>query len=441
MCYTNGMELCKGFENKIICVAVSGGADSVALLHFCKGCEKEGGYSLVAAHCEHGIRGEESIADMRFVEGLCRAWSIPLYCFQEDCVARAKREKVSLETAARNFRYACFSALLDEGKADYIATAHHRGDEAETVLFRLCRGASLSGAAAMREQSGVFLRPFLQRSKQDVFDYIQANGLSYREDRTNLETQATRNKLRLEILPALEAAIPESGKNLARFAALAAEDDALLYELSNGLLRECEGGIEVAFCEKKPLFTRACLTALKRLGVERDYTSTHLNALYALQSLERGAQLSLPKGIRAKKREGGVFLFVENEEQLAPLAQEESCERDEFEGGRYAAKLSLAPPTDALEGWKILTLDREKLPKTAVFRFRKEGDTIRTFGGVTKSLKKFFNEKKIPVKAREGLPLLAERESGVVYAVCGVEICEALKVDEGATPTYLYLRK
>ncbi len=435
------MELCKGFENKIICVAVSGGADSVALLHACKACQNEGGYSLVAAHCEHGIRGEESLADMRFVEGLCRAWGIPLYTFQEDCIERSKREKVSLETAARAFRYESFLRLVAEGKADYIATAHHQGDEAETVLFRLCRGASLTGAAAMRARSGVFLRPFLGRSKREILEYIQENGLEYREDSTNFQTQATRNKLRLEVLPLLENAIPEASKNLANFAALAAEDDALLYELSEKLLRRTDAGIEVAFCDKKPLFTRACLTALKALGVGRDYTSAHLNALFFLQGLERGARVALPQNVGAEKREDGVWFCVKTAETPLALAEEQSCEIETFEGGMYAAKFSPCPPTDALEGWKVLTLDREKLPQTAVFRFRKEGDTIRTFGGVTKSLKKLFNEKKIPVKARAGLPLLAEKESGRVYAVCGVEISETVKVDEGGTPTYVYLRK
>ena len=142
------------FFGKRICVAVSGGADSVALLCALKNERAEKGFSLCAAHCEHGIRGEESLADMRFVQALCCEWGIELYLFSEDCLARAKREKQSVETAARNFRYACFQQIINEGKADYIALAHHKNDEAETVLLHLARGASLTGAGAMQEESG-----------------------------------------------------------------------------------------------------------------------------------------------------------------------------------------------------------------------------------------------------------------------------------------------
>ena len=125
----------RDFSGKTICVAVSGGADSVALLHYLKNLQTEYRYGLCALHCEHGIRGAESVEDMQFVQRLCKAWDIPLFVFVEDCPLRAKREKTSLETAARNFRREKYDALLCEGKADCIATAHHSGDEAETVLF------------------------------------------------------------------------------------------------------------------------------------------------------------------------------------------------------------------------------------------------------------------------------------------------------------------
>ena len=148
------------YRGKRICVAVSGGADSVALLHYLYGLKEKNGFSLCAVHCEHGIRGEDSLADRSFVEAICRAFEVELYVFLEDCPARAKREKESLETAARNFRHESFRKLIQEGKADYIATAHHKNDEAETLLFRLARGTSLGGMSAMKEENGYLLRPF-----------------------------------------------------------------------------------------------------------------------------------------------------------------------------------------------------------------------------------------------------------------------------------------
>ena len=136
------MEL-RNFKNKKICVALSGGVDSVALLHYMKSCQ-DFGYTLCAVHCEHGIRGEESLADMRFVQELCKTWGIELFLFQEDCPARSAQEKESLETSARNFRKECFARLIEEGKADYIATAHHQKDQAETVLLNLYVKATLN---------------------------------------------------------------------------------------------------------------------------------------------------------------------------------------------------------------------------------------------------------------------------------------------------------
>ncbi len=429
------------FQNKKICVAVSGGGDSVALLHYMKNHQAEGGYLLSAVHCEHGIRGQESLDDQAFVQALCREWEIPLHLFSADCMARSKSGKSSLETAARAFRYECFSKLLEGGECDFIATAHHQKDEAETVLFRIARGTALGGAAAMREQCGGYIRPFLHTSKGEILEYIERHGLTFREDYTNFQTQATRNKIRLEVLPKLEEAVPEATKNIASFAALAAEDDALLYRLSEGLLCYGQGEVTVRFSQEKPLFTRACLTALKGLGLTRDYTSTHLRDLFALQDLERGAQLTLPQNVRAKKGEEGVVFFLNEERSLPPLGEEKAFTESGFAGGMYEVKLSETPPKEGEFVEKLLRLDIDKLPESAVFRFRQEGDSMATFGSGRKTLKKLFNEKKIPPTLRGYLPLIAEEE-GEVYAVCGVEISENVKVDEGTKKVrYLYLQR
>lgn len=431
----------KDYNGKRICVAVSGGVDSVALLHYLHSKRSDGGYRLFAVHCEHGIRGEESVGDMRFVESLCLAWEIPLYIFKEDCPARAIEEKCSLETAARHFRYESFAKLIEEDKVDYIATAHHKNDDAETVLFRLARGTSLSGVRGIAKAQGYLLRPFLSKSKAEILSYAKANGLEHREDYTNFQTDATRNKLRLEILPALENAVPGASENLARFARLAEEDDTLLYELSKSLLQEREEGYEVKFSDKKPLFTRACLSALKLLGMDKDYTALHLESVFALQQSERGAKLNLPQGVVAEKTVEGVFLSNKQEEILPPIKRSVLFTEMQFDGGRYAVKVAKTPEYPEGEGWRTLKIDGDKLPENAYFRFREDGDRIEKFGGGTKTLKKFFNEKKIPVKERAHLPLIAG-EDGTVYAVCGVEISEKVKVDEDTKNTlYVCMKK
>lgn len=429
----------KKYQGKRICVAVSGGEDSVALLHYLNSLKEKHGYSLCAVHCEHGIRGEESLEDMRFVQALCEEWGVELYLFQEDCPARAKRAKESLETAARNFRYESFQALLREGKTDFIATAHHKNDEAETALFRLARGTSLGGMSAMKEESGYLLRPFLKWSKKEISVYSQENRLSYRVDKTNLETDATRNKIRLEVLPRLEEAVPGATENIARFAYMVNEDDELLYELAKDLLSyDDEDGYEIAFSNKKPLFTRACLLAFKKLGLGKDYTSAHLDGVFALQQSERGARLDLPKNLRAERGVRSVYIYMHREEVYPPLGKEKPFAVGVYNGGRYEVVVSMEAPAMEEGVWKTLRLDKDKLPQNAIFRFRKDGDKIKAFSGDTKALKKLFNEKKIPVRERGYIPLVADKDSGEVYAVCGVEISEKVKVDEG-TEKVLYI--
>lgn len=421
------------FSKKRICVAVSGGVDSVSLLHYLHDRQTQYGYRLFAVHLEHGIRGEESLADMRFVQTLCKKWNIPLFTFAENCPMRAEREKNSLETAARNFRYEKFAQLVKADKVDYIALAHHQNDEAETVLFRIARGAALSGAKGMVEQNGYLLRPFLSWKKSEIVEYAKAHNLEYCIDKTNFELCATRNKLRLSVLPLLEEIVPSATENIARFAALAAEDDGYLYAESERLVqKDKDGRWLVAFSNAKPLFRRACLTVLKTLGVVRDYTSAHLESAFALQGLEGGACLCLPQGVIAKKTAEGIVFYLQSGEEVFPLEKpsEKAFSESGFDGGRYEVSVYSTMPNTAKDEWKILALDIDKLPQDAVFRFRREGDRIEKFGGGTKSLKKFFNEKKIPVEEREWLPLIAEKDGDVVYAVCGVEIADGVKITE-----------
>ena len=430
----------KDFAGKRICVAISGGVDSVSLLHYLKKWEKEYGYTLCAVHCEHGIRGEESLADARFVEEYCACLSVPLYRFSEDCPSRAKRDKQSLETAARAFRQECFGQILSEGKAEYIATAHHKNDDAETVLFRLMRGTSLTGVGGMVEMNGKIIRPFLSWTRAEIVAYAEENSLPYCEDSTNQEMDATRNKLRLQILPFMEEAVPGTLENLVRFSHLASEDDDLLYEYAKALVAEEADGITVKFCEKKPLFRRACLLALKSLGVQRDYTALHLENAYNLQSLERGARLSFPKGVEAEKKEEGICFYKAFEEVLEDKKPTQNFSLNGFDGGRYAVSVSLNPIKEE-NGWRVLKVDGEKIPKAALYRYRQEGDFIQRFGGGKKTLKKFFNEEKTPVTEREYLPLIAE-ENGEVYVVCGVEISEKVKVTvDTKMPLYISIRK
>ena len=378
---------------------------------------------------------------MRFVQDICEKWGVPFYIFQDDCIDKAEREKLSLETAARAFRRDCFLALVRERKADYIATAHHISDQAETVLFHIARGSALSGVGGMQEMDGVFIRPFLTWTKEDILAYTQEHGLQFRTDSTNLTPCATRNKLRLQVIPALKEIVSGAEENIARFALLATQDEAFLTAQSEKLITRTDENIIVAFSQERSLFRRACLLAMQALGVEKDYTYTHLESVFLLQRLERGAKISLPQGVRAEKALDGVIFY--RQEELPPVSKAtEKFSQSGFDGGRYAVKVQTQQPTAQENAWKVLRIDGDALPKNAVFRFRQDGDYIQKFGGGTKSLKKLFNEKKIPVAERAYLPLVAEEQGNRVFVVCGVEIADQVKVtNETKQVLYLSLQK
>jgi len=410
-------------KNKTVCVALSGGRDSVALLHYLVESASSGDFSLCAVHCEHGIRGEESLRDASFVSDLCKRLSVTLYKYSADCPARAKRDKISVETAARQFRYECFGELLSLGKADVIATAHHADDNAETVLFNLCRGSSLSGLKGIADRKG-FVRPFISVTREEINDYIKENGLEYVEDSTNSEEDATRNVIRLRVAPVLKACVPGAVKNISRLSLLAAEDDEFLYSLAEKVLSFADGAAFIEAAAPKPVFMRAALAALKRLGIEKDYTYEHLLSVYSLSSNESGAKISLPKGVCAIREYDKICIYKEEEKPLgnAPFAAGKTI----LNGIEI---LVASSPDKGKNGCKTLRFNPRAIPEGCVFRFRRDGDIFVKFGGVKKNLSDFFCEKKIPLRDRDFIPLVAKE--GEILAVCGVEISEKIKcVDE-----------
>ena len=192
-------------------VALSGGADSVALLlgllHL--------GQPLVAAHCNFHLRGEESDADEAFVRQLCEERGVTLYVEHFDTKAYAKQQRISIEMAARELRYDYFEKLRQTLGATSIAVAHHRDDNVETLLLNLVRGSGLKGLCGMRRQNGYIMRPLLELSRTDIENYLHAEGQAFRTDSTNTDTAFKRNKIRHELLPLLRTLNPSVEATLA----------------------------------------------------------------------------------------------------------------------------------------------------------------------------------------------------------------------------------
>lgn len=213
-----------------LCVAVSGGADSTALLLAMHQNAAALGIGLSAAHLHHGIRGDEAEADLAFLRELCARLDVPLAVEHADVPAAAKADRETMEEAARNARLAFFDTLLASGQATSIATAHTQDDQAETVMMKLIRGAwteGLGGIAPVLERAnGRMVRPLLGARRVDVIAFLQAHHQTWREDSTNALPQHTRNRVRATLMPLLAGFNPSIDATLANTATLAREEEA-----------------------------------------------------------------------------------------------------------------------------------------------------------------------------------------------------------------------
>jgi len=335
-----------------ICIAVSGGADSVALLlavHAANNAKHDSlGVGLSAAHVQHGIRAaEESEADQQFVEALCARLDIPLHIHRADIPERVARTRETIEEAARNVRYDFFTSLIARGEADAVLTAHTLDDQAETVLMKLLRGAWTEGLSAIHPvlqlpgpRPGKILRPFLNTPRAEIETYLKQLNQPWREDSTNTDTAYTRNRIRHDLMPQLREYNPSLDQTLANLAELAREEEARWQVELNRLLPQIllpgkpvrGGGRSVSTAPGQsavaieldrlrtldPALRRRVLRAAARqLGARISFDETsRLLALCGFLELptvaaRTGATLHLSHQLRAERSHRELRLFVQ----------------------------------------------------------------------------------------------------------------------------------
>lgn len=419
------------YRDKFICVAVSGGKDSMCLLHYLMTHCKEYNIVVTAINFDHSIRGEESERDSAFVKEYCAANGILCHTFKWE------GEKFSDEGLARSWRLCCYNKIITEGKADLIATAHHMNDNAETVLFNLARGASLSGVTGIADSRALgLIRPFIGVTREEIDGYIKENNVPYVEDSTNLSDDYTRNKIRHNVLPALEEAVPGAVKNIFRFSRLAAEDEEYFSRQVNKILvKRADGGYLIKSCTEPVIFKRALRRVLTAYG-KKDFTSAQMRTVYEMQWLNSGKRFVF-LGLVAQREEEGIAIFLE--EWLRVCATELRF-TEVFNQSAMFERLQLVTTFegDSSEGlahlevekeWlKTLRFDYDKVPPTAVVRCRKNGDKFTKYGGGTKSLGDYLTDRKVPQIYRNNLPLLCDGDK--VLLIGGVEISDEIKVTE-----------
>lgn len=293
-------------------VAVSGGRDSVALLHWLK----EHGFSrLVVCHLDHGLRGRASAADAEFVRRMAAKWKFPAEIERVDVRELARTTKQSLETAGRAARLDFFSRVARRRRCRTIFLAHHADDQVETFLLRLFRGAGGRGLGAIRSVSQIgdlqILRPFLSVWRSEIDDYICSQALKFREDATNATVNPRRNLLRHKIIPRLEKELGHHlRQNLWRTANLLADEDALLDQLTPNELTDDENNLPAKeLCALAPAVQRRVILRWLRAGQVRDVGYEEVEKVRGLLASDgRAAKINLPDDRHARRRSGKIFL-------------------------------------------------------------------------------------------------------------------------------------
>ena len=413
--------------SRVLC-ALSGGADSVCLLHLLTKAARERELTVFAAHCEHGLRGEESLRDMDFVRALCDRLAVPLTVKRVDVPAAAAAQGLGIEEAARQLRYAFLEESADALGCDRIATAHNAGDRSETMLMNLCRGSGAAGLRGIPRQRGRIVRPLLDAERSEILDYLAANGLEHVEDSSNASSDYTRNRLRQEVLPLLRVSYPRLDESMGRTAALLADDEDCLGALAEQFITEQYRCGSLPTAPLLALHRAVASRVLRRLCPQTLSFEQVSQALDFCTGSERG-YLDLP-GIRLRRERGRLY-FTDESVQTIP-------ERTLIIGGRtelpecgLVLNTSILPKfeSEIHSEFKTLTLSCDNIKGDILVSSWHEGDTMRPARrNMTKSLRRLFSEAGYTRAQRALTPVL--RDADGVLAVWG------LAVDERAAPKF-----
>ncbi len=422
----------------VIGVACSGGADSMALLHFLNANREKLDIEILALHIDHNTRAND-LHDALFVENYCRQNRIRFHKFKVEARVLAKRKGYTLEEACREARYGVFEGLKKRGIVDRIALAHHQSDQAETVLLHILRGSGLGGATGMElVRDDFYVRPFLEVPKQEILSYVYQNEIPYVEDETNEDTSFSRNFLRHKILPELRKVWGKVDESLCSFGKICKEDDQTIRALMNfDAVQYMDKLIKIPlsyFFYPASQVSRLLFDCFSRLGVDTDVEKKHVDLIFDLALKgENSSRLNMP---------GDVVVYREYEYITMSANQVKSRTKTEWAfkvgnikvedyGKIRVRKTQLREPVVG-----ALLIDGDKLPAEAVWRFPKDGDYIDKFGGGgIKKIKNYLSDKKVPLRIRKRLPVLAVGSE--VFVIAGMDISEALRVDEKTEKVYL----
>ena len=406
-------------KGSVVTVALSGGADSVALLYALNRLKDRLGITVKAAHLNHLIRGDEAFRDEEFVKNLCSSLDIPLICEEIDVPKLAKKQNLSLETAAREIRYEFLNRVCEGG---LIATAHTASDNLETLLLNLARGSAIGGLCGIPIKRDNIIRPIISVTREEIEKYCCVNNLSFVTDSTNLSDDYTRNKLRHNIVPVLRELNPKIEKTVLK-------TSRSVTEISNMIKSSAENYIKENFADNKldvsnldglnpEIAKRVIIEFVKICDSGISLEACHIESIYKI-CLKCG-KTGIPKNKYCQNKNGYLFIG----------SNDENIKKTKF--SVEITKISENVNNLLLNN----SLDCDKIVGKLVLRTRQSGDSIRLANrGCTKKLTKLYNEFSVPVYLRDTLPVISD-DLGVVW-IHGIGVAERCAVSKKTNSAYV----
>lgn len=427
-----------------VIVAVSGGPDSIALLHVLYKLKEELGISLYVAHVNHGLRGAEADSDEEYVKNFCESLHIEFRSKRVDINEISRLKNISSESAGREVRYEFFKELMNKFSAQKVAIAHNANDQAETILMRIMRGTGMDGLIGIRPvRDNIFVRPLINNTRDEIEEYCLKNNLNPRIDKTNLEAIYSRNKVRLQLIPYIKENFNEDIiQVLNRLSYTIKVDNDYLEEVSKEKYKKyCDtNGEKViiskeAFLEHESIVTRIIRLAIQNLvGNLCNFEKIHIYDIMRLQKCSTGKELSLPSNVYSVNNYGDIVISRTKKQNIKARVEEYILVNGinvikDINIKISINKASMEKKPDFKRSKWIKYFDYDKIKGDITLRFRRDGDRFTPLGmSGSKKLKDLFIDLKVPKEERSEIPLVCF--GGSIAWITGYRVSEIFKVDE-----------
>ena len=433
-------QVIKAFLNKYnihdcsVTVALSGGADSMCLLDALCELKSEFNIDLTAAHVNHMLRGSEADADEEFAKKVCENYGVPIFAERINVAEYAAKHGMGTEEAARFLRYRYLMSVC----GDYLATAHNENDNAETVLLNVTRGCGVHGLSGIPEKRGKIIRPLISVSRAEIENYTACKNIKYVTDKTNFCEDYSRNRIRRTVLPELEKINSGVLAAISRLSTVAAAEDNFMDAEAEKLieLSAANGGYDARVLSGADAAVRyRAYSLLCKKFAKQNIAYNHLQAFDGI--LKNGGKINLPGNFFAEVKNSVLTLYRETAEQpdvselYLPFKQGVMKIDGALIESKFISFEEFKKEKDVNSLSNIIMLDYDIIPDNIYIRFRKAGDRFMLCGsGVTKSLKKLFNEKKVPIHMRDRTVIF--EGDGEIVAVEGMGAAQKYGVNNNS---------